>query len=423
MKIKSTKSPVRGNGSGLNNQNEKQPMNDKPKNRKSKGSDTTVVETRGPSRGKSNLPIPVEVQAEAASAHNRINVPMNVNNWRALPPQHQETMTWFHQHLLNEEISWKQIETLVPKGNKRGEFYDRTTIYRVLNGIYEGSDDNVCGAIEDYRKLWNERRQIKKSTFVRNPVSDLIWGALDYALVANGITKITGESGQGKTVSAFGWMDIELNNHGKSVYVEAPVFGGNKGALRKICQATGHNQNQSIPQMIDAISRAFNPNRILIIDEAARLLPSDNRTHPKILDYLREIHDNTGCALALITTARFDDTLRDNHYMFEQVLGRIDMPVKLPKILDDHVWLPLVEQYIEHPSRRLKELCHEIANRPLGGRMRRLDKLLKFSSRIAATDGFPMEESHVFRAVKILQQMMGEQQYGANHTSNHLGRK
>ena len=377
--------------------------------RKVKRNDDGRIEHRGPGRGKTNLPISAREQAKAHSAQSRINVPLNVQNWKGLAQDHQESLTWFHQHLLNEGISWNRVSQLLPKNSRGGGFYDRTVIYKVLQGSYEGSWDNIGQAILDYRNLWNERRKMKASTFARNPISEIIWSALDYALTANGITEIVGESGQGKTIAVTEWQ--EHNNHGKTVFVECPVFGGIKGLLRRICTSIGANKNQSIPQMVDSIERAFNRNRVLIIDEAARLLPSSATTPPKTLDYLREIHDRTGCALALITTARFDDTLRSNQWMFEQVLGRIDMPVRLPKILDDRVWLPLVEQYIKAPSRPLKELCNEIANRPLGGRMRRLDKVLKFASRIAATDKEALLETHVFRAVKILQKMMGEQQF------------
>lgn len=368
--------------------------------------DDTVVESRGPSRGKSYLPIPRSEQAKASSALARVNIPINLQNWRDRTPEHQEELIWYHQHILDQNLTWNQVVKTLPKGGKGGGTYDKTVIFRVLKGDYEGSWDNIIDAIRSYRTLWEARRQLKQSTFARNTISDLIWSGLDYAFTASGITEIIGESGQGKSCCAREWH--HRNNHGKTVMVEAPTFGGSKALLRAICAAIGSNKNNTVPVMCENIFRAFNPNRILIIDEAHRLLPSESRIAPKTIDFLREIHDRTGCALALIVTARFDDTLRHNAYMFEQILGRIDMPVRLPRTMEAGAWMPLLVQYVPEPSETLSRLCSEIVNTALGGRMRKLDKLLKFASRIASMDEEPLSEKHVLKAVKLHERMMGE---------------
>ena len=372
---------------------------------KTNPSDTTVVDMRGPSRGKSSLPVPASEQKKAASANKRINVPLNLDNWQHIDDSETvDQLTWFHQHVLNEGYSWDQIEELLPKG--KSGFYNRNTIYKVLVGTHEGSWHNIANAIISYRELWDDRRKIKKSYFSPNEVSSMIWAGLDYALSANGITQINGESGQGKTMAARQWQD--RNNHGKTVFVECPVNGGMKGLMREIAGVIGANRNQSVIQMQDSIRRAFNANRILIIDEAGRLLPSDRSTPPKNLDFLRWIHDQTRCGLALITTHRFGHTLKSNSWMFEQLLGRIDMPITLPHQLSESTWLPLLKQFIQQPSTKLKNLCDQIANTELGGRMRRLDKLLKLASRISANDKQALGEAHVMKAVKMLEQMTGE---------------
>lgn len=357
-----------------------------------------VVDQRGPARGRSNLPVDKAEQAKASSAHNRINVPLNVEHWRKLPAEAQAALIWFHQHLLDEQLSWDDACEALD--------YDRTTVFRVLKGTYGASYDGVIARIESYKRLWMERRTIKRAVFADNAVSRLIHSGLDYAMHVGGITEIQGESGQGKTYAVREWM--ERNNHGRTVYVEAPVFGAVKGLLREICQAVGANRNQSTLQMTDSIRRAFNGNRMLIVDEASRMLPNDSRTPPRNLDFLREIHDKTGCALALVTTVRFGETLRQNTYMFEQLLGRIDVPIRLPHRMDEQSWLPLVEQYLPQPSKKLRALCEEIANEEIGGRMRMLAKLLQFASHIAGKRSEPLAEEHVFQAVGIRRQMAGE---------------
>lgn len=370
----------------------------------SKANENTVVESRGPGRGKTSLPVSAKTQATAKSANSRINIPLNLENFRHLAAETAEELTWFHQHILEANLGWGDVIQLLQKPS--GGTYDRTVIFRVLSGSYEGSWDNIVTAIRSYRDTYRERLTIRRANFAPNAISAAIWAGLDYAFAAQGITEICGESGAGKTISALQWRDA--HNHGRTVYIEAPVVGGLKALMREIAGCVGVNRNLSTVAMQDSLRRAFNANRMLIVDEASRLLPNDTRSNPSTVEFLRWLHDQTGCALALITTARFGDTIRRSSYLFEQLLGRIDMPVRLPRELDDSAWLPIVAQFVPEPSVELSELCSQLANGTEGGRLRRLAKLLAFASRVAATDQEPFGEIHIFRAYAMQTQMKGE---------------
>jgi DNA transposition AAA+ family ATPase len=215
--------------------------------------------------------------------------------------------------------------------------------------------------------------------------------------------------GSGKTVSTLLWRDA--NNHGTSAYVVAPPYGGTKLFMRRIAETVGANKNQSVPQLYETVSRAFNRNRILIVDEAHRLLPNDRRANPVGLEILRDLHDMTHCALALISTQRFDDDLRKSSYQYEQVLGRIGMPIRLPRRISQGSWMPIVKQYIDRPSEKLQALCDRIANEM--GRLGILVETMKVASRLASKARTEIDEEHIFRAVALRHQMMGETQYAA----------
>jgi len=339
--------------------------------------------------------------ARAASSNSRINIPLNMENWAHLPAETQQTLLWFHQHCLDEGLS------MADAGEAVG--YDNSTIYRVLRGIYEGSWDNVAAAIESYRKTAMLRGTIQQNEIVRNSIVKLIHGGLDYAMANNSITLIVGESRMGKTVSAKLWRDN--NNHGRSVFVTAPPIGGSKTFLRRIAASVGVNKNLSMSQMFEAIERAFNPHRMLIIDEAHRLLPNDYRSNPVNVEILRDIHDTTGCALALIATQRFTDAMSKSQYQYEQVLGRIGMPVRLRREILRADIRPIVEQYVAKPSADLMERCRRIANDQ--GRLGILAETLKVASRISNKAAEPLSEQHVFKAIDIRLQMMGEHTYAA----------
>lgn len=339
--------------------------------------------------------------AKAASSKARINIPLNLNNWKGLPEQQQQTLLWFHQHCLDNSLSLREA------GEAIG--YSTTVVYRSLHGTHEGSWDNVVDAIASYKKTADVRGTIQQNEIVKNSIVKLIHGGLDYAMANNSITLIVGESRMGKTVASKLWRDN--NNHGRSVFVTAPPVGGTKTFLRRIAAAVGVNKNLSIDQMFEAIERSFNPHRMLIIDEAHRLLPGDTRTLPVKIEILRDIHDMTGCALALIATERFNVAMQKSQYQYEQVLGRVGMPIRLKRSIPKADIRPIVEQYFQKPSGEMLETCRVIANDQ--GRLGILTETLKVASRIANKKGEELAEVHFSKAVDLRNQMMGEHVYAA----------
>lgn len=333
--------------------------------------------------------------AEASSAHSRINIPLNLENWKHLDPAVQQDLLWFHQHALDARLTWDECCEALG--------YDRSTVFRVLKGTYEGSWKNIVKAIESYRKIVETRGTIQQNEFAENGISELIFAGLRYAMANNSITLIVGESRMGKSTCAKVWRD--RNNHGRSVFVTVPPYGGTKALLKAIAQAVGVNGNLPVPQMLSAIYRAFNRNRILILDEAHRLLPGDRRTNPVNLEIVRDIHDLTGCALALLATERFNMELKKSEYQFEQLLGRIGQPIRLPRRIREKDILPIVSQYIQKPSESLMSEALRIANDL--GRLGILVEILKVASRIAAKDKKKLCENHVFAAIKLRHEMMG----------------
>ena len=343
----------------------------------------------------------------AASANQRINIPMRVDRWSVLPAPQQELLVWFHQYCIDQEF------TLDDAGEALG--YERSVAHRVLSGVYgpptgKGSWDNITKAIESFKKLVASRSEIQQSDFTPNSISRLIWGGLDYALANNSITTIVGESGQGKSLATRCWRDA--NNHGRSVLITAPVVGRHSELLKRIVKAVGAGWRGGSDALVTAAYRGFNKHRILIIDEAHRLLPSRNDRDPIALEVLRDIHDATGCALALISTERFHEQLRKEHsYQYEQVLGRIGLPVRLPRLNQLKDIEPIVKQYVKRPTQKMLESCLAMSNET--GRIRIVVERLKVGSRIATKAGRPMCEEDFFKALAIVKQMGGETLYAA----------
>jgi DNA transposition AAA+ family ATPase len=359
----------------------------------SKNNTAAVIVPEDESR---HAPVSKGTAALASSAHSRINIPFNLDNWKDLPEETAEQLAWFHQHALEEGLNWKQCEAAIG--------YSNTTIYRTLKGTYEGDWSKVIVGIKGYRAIVAERCAIKNAHFCETRITRLITGGLSYAMANNSIVKITGESRMGKTAAAKWWRD--QNNHGRTAFITAPAYGAARALLKEISQCLGINRNTGLTNMHESILRAFNENRMLIVDEAHRLLPKDQRSEPTLLEILRDIHDRTGCGLALLTTRRFDEGVRKSEYQYEQILGRIGMPVTLPREFAWEDIEPIVSQYSSRlPADLRKELLH-IANSP--GRLGIVCETLKFASRIASKSQRTLSAETIRTAIATRRQMMGE---------------
>jgi DNA transposition AAA+ family ATPase len=144
---------------------------------------------------------------------------------------------------------------------------------------------------------------------------------------------------------------------------------------------------------------------LVIVDEAHRLMPGSTRTiNPANLEFLRDIHDQTGCGLALLATARFQAALEKGEYQYEQLIGRIGMPIRLPKQIKRRDTMQIIQQFLPDPSSDTIAKSMEIANAP--GRLGILVETLKVASRIASKAGDPLSDEHFTKAIAIRTQMM-----------------
>ena len=368
--------------------------------RRSSQSEGGNPKPRGAAAQAETAPVSASEIGEASAAGNRINKPINLAAWEHLDAATREALLWYHQHALDTGLSWEECAILIDS--------DTTTAWRVIHGTYTGDYRPIVQSIRLSRKIEEERASVARHEFAETPVTRMIFAGLDYALSQHSIALIVGPSRRGKTTAARQWRSE--NNHGRSVMITAPAYGGVKALLREIAQAVGASGRASGLQVLDSVQRAFSPERILIVDEAHRLLPSDGKL-PVALEVLRDLHDRTGCALALLSTARFDGELRKSDYQYEQLLGRIGVPIRLPSSVDKPHFMPILRQYIRQPGEKAVSAASQVANER--GSLGILVESLKFGSKIAKGAGKPMSDEHFLKALAIRKQMMGEGSFSA----------
>lgn len=366
---------------------------------------TLEAPKRSTTIARAEAPDALDREPSAAQLMPRINIPVNLENWKHLPDEVSAKLLWFHQHLIDANISYK--------GAAKGLGYDTTVVFRALKGTYEGNWEKIAAAIERYQRETRNRSKIQNVEFVHNRNTKLIFDALDYAVASRTITLIIGESGMSKTMSGMRWRDE--HNSGRTLFITVPPICTSKTLLKELCDAIGAKGTSTV-QMLDKVKKALNKGRTIIADEAHRLLPANNRSMPLGLEILRDLHDKTGCGLALIATARFGDDLTGSEYQFEQVLGRIGMPTRLFREIRPSDIKPILEQYFHTVTEFIMDASLAIANNimpEIKGRIRALVEVLRHASRISADErgNKKMTEQHFKKALGVRKQMMGDFQY------------
>lgn len=338
------------------------------------------------------VPVSKSEEAAASSANKRINIPLNIENWKHLPAEQVEQLLWFHQYLLHQDMGY-------PEAAKAIE-YDDSTIFRILKGTYEGNWANIVRAIKTYRaevvrvkKVEAMQSAVGTCKYVENRVTKRLDWILGYTLGRAGSSLILAEGGMGKTMGGKHWG--EENNHGTSVFVECLPIGGAKGLLRQIAEKVGVNKNLNTSQMLEAVVRAFNRTRILILDEIQQHVPLSQRTTPTALEMARRIKDLSGCALAMIGTVRVAGDLAKTPYLYEQIIRRTGKPYYLPDKFEESDVLPIITQFIKKPSDDFCEVLLTWANDREVGRLNYVVDQLTFASKIAHDSKKPLTEDMV----------------------------
>lgn len=337
----------------------------------------------------------------------RIELALNLEKWAHLADPQVEALTWFHQYVLDRAMTWGQAAEAL--GYHSGDPEGPTIVLDALRGGYTGDWVALTKRIQAYRKIAAERAGIQHAEFRETPISKMIWSGIDYALAANCIVIIEGDSGHGKTIGATVWNDTQ--SKGRGVLMEAPAVGGTGPFIEEVGRAVGYQRRYSPCATREAVFGAFSADRVLIIDEATRLLPKGRTANPDKLEFLRELHDRKRVPLVFLTTRRFVTEMEQSNYVFEQILGRC-MPIRLPAVLEEASWRPILVQYFPKPSRAACEAAEKLANNRLPrqkGRVRLLTQVLKLATRLASKEGGRLTEDHFFKALALREQMIGTQ--------------
>ncbi len=161
--------------------------------------------------------------------------------------------------------------------------------------------ESICSTIANFRQLTTERQMAKAGVFVETEVARIIQDVCYSSLVTNSVSFVFGKTHVGKTMALEHYAAM---NKGKGVhYVRLPASAGLQLTAKEIAEACYISRNGPFEMLRERILKALNRNSLLIIDELHQALISyQKQSSIKVFEFIREIHDRTGCGVVLCGT-------------------------------------------------------------------------------------------------------------------------
>ena len=234
----------------------------------------------------------------------------------------------------------ESIVRLFALGKGRGYSFDQTgglidysgaTVSRLFAGKYEGALDKVICAIDAYLELEAERAKMRSDRFIENSIWSRINSLCNFALTRNTIGRLVGPSQIGKTYCL---KEYQRRSSRQVCYVRIPAAPTLKLAVAAFAEAVGVGSSLRTDDARQRVARAIGRNTLLIIDELHELVMSAGKgTAMKVIEWIREIKDNSDCGMVLCGTRSLEDDLINDARMkgwLVQIDQRCQRIVTLP---------------------------------------------------------------------------------------------
>jgi DNA transposition AAA+ family ATPase len=218
-----------------------------------------------------------------------------------LPDEQRALIRWLHAYAAEHDLHPKEVAKLIR--------YDETTVWRVLTGKYEGSLDNVCRQIAEAKHLIEERAQSAKVPYIQTALARRIETAVTAALEYQRIVFIIGESQTGKTTVLRHYQ--KEHNHGTTTYVRMPTGGALCNFLEVLADALKISPQNPEKVLRRRIIAMFDDRMLLVVDECHQCLLGGGTgvRSIKTLEFIRELHEISGCGVVLCGTKIFDEEI------------------------------------------------------------------------------------------------------------------
>jgi len=241
-----------------------------------------------------------------------------------LKPRYREPLRWMFYYCIENDIS-------MPAAAK-AMHYNNSTIYRVFKGEYGAGLDRFVKAVEQYRKICEQREGIVEGAFIETGTVKKIWKICDAAVAYKTIAFIFGDSQIGKTWALMEY--VRRHNHGQTKYIRMAASSGVQIMMKSFAEACGMSSRGSFDGLRKRVLKALDENTLVIVDELhLAFFTYHLRARLSCLELLREMHDRTNCPMVLCGTNvgrdEFDKGAQKDY--LEQLRRRGIFRLQLPK--------------------------------------------------------------------------------------------
>jgi DNA transposition AAA+ family ATPase len=276
------------------------------------------------------------------------------------------------------------------------------TVWKIWNGSYGASIEETMKKVRSLRK---RVESMVRKRFIETIVTKRIWAVADVALERSVMVMISGSTGRSKSWSLNEWC--AARNHGRAVPVYCPRKGGYGAFLKKLAAALRICTQGSEAGIREAITKSLDARNVLVLDEVAHLYPVGKRSSIDSLEWIRELHDTTGCGVILCATDGLEGMLRSGPYAqwFDQLMGRIELHLRIPRQFSRQEIADLLTGYLDDPDPSLVTAARQIANSSTRG-CRDLFRHLDRAARVAAEIGKPLTAELLTQTVAAAAKML-----------------
>lgn len=261
-----------------------------------------------------------------------------------------------------------------------------------LSSSYIGSNEDIADKIEQFFELDKKRKLCTPPPRFTKELNNtkLVYNALSYIQITNGIATIVGTAGSGKTTA----MKHFADEHNGVLYVQADATKKSpRAALRLIAKAMGVKTCSTASDTLDKlIEELTGTGKVIIIDEAQHLTE-------RSFDTLRAINDRACVGLIYAGTPDIIARMYGRHEAeLDQVHSRIGYVCKL----NNRYKLEDIENVFSEfkLNKTIIKQLYNISSRK--GGLRLAINLFKFANDLAVTAEEPLDIKHIEYAAKCV---------------------
>lgn len=235
-----------------------------------------------------------------------------------------QDILWLYSYCNENHLDERDVAPLVG--------FEKNTIYQVFRGMYQAASwRNVITGIRKFKTVMTNEMKRRDIGFILTSIADKIFKACDSALNDNMPAIIVGPSQIGKTFALEQYQ--RDHNHGRTVMIRL----GSKWTKARFVRELAAKFNNGVKAtrcwaLEDAIFGSLTRYNLLIIDETQMALETSGKNGAKdIIEFIREIHDRTGCGLVMSFTSQGIKGF-DADATYEQMKFRGCVRLQLPEV-------------------------------------------------------------------------------------------